>query len=40
VATLALFVSVMSVGYAMRGPWNHPWIQDMMEHLGLYPLPR
>ena len=39
-ATLALFVSVMSVGYAMRGPWSHPWIQDMIEHLGLYPLPR
>lgn len=38
--TLALFVSVMSAGYAMRGPWSHPWIQDMIEHLGLYPLPR
>ncbi|MDG3003781.1 hypothetical protein [Paludisphaera mucosa] len=39
-AVLALFVSVMSVGYAMRGPWSNPWIQDMIEHLGLYTLPR
>ncbi len=39
-ALLALFVSVMSAGYAMRGPWNHPWIQDVMDQLGLYPLPR
>lgn len=40
VAMLALFVSVMSAGYAMRGPWSNPWIQDMIEHLGLYHLPR
>ncbi|WP_165065096.1 hypothetical protein [Paludisphaera rhizosphaerae] len=39
-AVLALFVSVMSVGYAMRGPWSNPWFQDMIEHLGLYHLPR
>ncbi|WP_206108008.1 hypothetical protein [Paludisphaera soli] len=39
-AVLALFVSVASVGYAMRGPWSNPWIQDMLEHLGLYTLPR
>ena len=40
VATLALFVSVMSVGYALRSPWSGPWIMDMMEHLGLYELRR
>lgn len=39
-AVLALAVSVMSVGYALRGPWSNPWFQDMMEHLGLYSLPR
>ncbi|AMV38653.1 hypothetical protein [Planctomyces sp. SH-PL62] len=39
-ATLALFVSVMSVGYAMRGPWSNPWFQDMLEHLGMYSLRR
>jgi hypothetical protein len=39
-ALLALFVSVLSVGYAMRGPWGNPWIQDMLEHLGLYSLRR
>ena len=25
---LALLFSVLSVGYAMRNPWSHPWIQD------------
>ena len=39
-AILALFVSVMSVGYALRAPWSNPWIQDMLEHLGLYSLRR
>ena len=33
---LALGVSVMSVGYAMRNPWSHPWILDALEHLNLY----
>lgn len=39
-ALLALGLSVLSVGYAMRNPWSHPWILDGLEHLGLYPLPR
>jgi hypothetical protein len=39
-ALLALAVSVLSVGYAMRNPWSHPWILDALEHLGLYSLPR
>jgi hypothetical protein len=37
---LALSLSVMSVGYALRNPWNHPWILDALEHFGLYSLPR
>jgi hypothetical protein len=37
-ALLALLLSVMSVGYAMRNPWSHPWILDALEHLDLYPL--
>ena len=37
---LALAVSVLSVGYAMRNPWTHPWILDALEHLGVYTLPR
>ena len=39
-ALLALAISALSVGYAMRNPWSHPWILDAMEHLGLYPLKR
>ncbi|APW63756.1 hypothetical protein [Paludisphaera borealis] len=39
-AMLALFVSVLSVGYSTRGPWSNPWIQDMIEHMGLYSLRR
>ncbi len=35
---LALAISVLSVGYAMRNPWSHPWILDALEHLDLYPL--
>ncbi len=38
VALLALGISVMSVGYAIRNPWTHPWILDGLEHLNLYPL--
>jgi hypothetical protein len=38
VAALALMLSVFSVGYALRSPWSHPWIQDMLEHLSLYNL--
>ena len=33
-------LSVMSVGYAIRNPWSHPWILDALEHLDLYPLTR
>ncbi|MDR3639149.1 MAG: hypothetical protein P4L84_35415 [Isosphaeraceae bacterium] len=39
-ALAALFVSVLSVGYALRTPWSHPWLVDAMEHLGLYRLKR
>ena len=39
-ALLALAVSVMSVGYAIRNPWTHPWILDALEHLDLYTLTR
>ena len=39
-ALLALAFSVMSVGYAIRNPWSHPWILDALEHLDLYPLTR
>jgi hypothetical protein len=39
-ALLALAISALSVGYAMRSPWSHPWILDALEHLGLYPLTR
>ena len=37
---LALAISVISVGYAMRNPWSHPWILDALEHLDLYTLKR
>jgi hypothetical protein len=39
-ALVALGLSVLSVGYAMRNPWSHPWILDALEHLDLYPLTR
>jgi hypothetical protein len=39
-ALVALAISVMSVGYAIRNPWTHPWILDALEHLNLYPLKR
>jgi hypothetical protein len=39
-ALLALGASVMSVGYAIRNPWTHPWILDALEHLNLYTLTR
>jgi hypothetical protein len=39
-ALFALGMSVMSVGYAMRNPWSHPWILDALEHLNLYSLTR
>jgi len=39
-AILGLFVSLVSVGYALRNPWTHPWILDALEHLDLYTLKR
>jgi hypothetical protein len=39
-ALVALGLSVLSVGYALRNPWTHPWILDALEHLDLYPLSR
>jgi hypothetical protein len=36
----ALGFSVLSVGYALRSPWTHPWIVDMLEHLDLYKMVR
>jgi hypothetical protein len=36
----ALAVSTFSVGYALRHPWSHPWMLDLLEHLGLYTLQR
>lgn len=39
-ALAALAVSVLSVGYALRSPWSHPWLLDLMEHLGWYSLVR
>lgn len=36
----ALFVSILSVGYALRTPWSHPWFLDMIEHLNMYTLRR
>ncbi len=36
----ALCVSVFSVGYALHHPWSHPWMLDLLEHLGLYSLRR
>jgi hypothetical protein len=30
----------MSVGYALRSPWSHPWILDALEHLNLYAVKR
>ena len=39
-ALVALVISALSVGYAMRNPWSHPWILDALEHLNLYSLTR
>jgi hypothetical protein len=36
----ALGMSVFAAGYALRSPWTHPWIVDMLEHLNLYKLVR
>lgn len=36
----ALAMSVLSIGYALRSPWSHPWILDALEHLNLYHLVR
>ena len=39
-ALVALALSALTVGYALRNPWNHPWTTDLLEHLNLYPLVR
>lgn len=39
-ALAALGVSVVSVGYALRSPWSHPWALDLIEHFDLYQLNR
>ncbi len=39
-ALVTLVISGVSVGYATRNPWTHPWILDALEHLNLYPLSR
>jgi hypothetical protein len=39
-ALAALGISLMTVGYGLRMPWSHPWMLDMLEHLGLYHLVR
>ena len=36
----ALAVSGLTVGYAFRNPWHHPWLVDLLEHLDLYHLVR
>ena len=36
----ALIVSAFSVAYAIRMPWSHPWVLDMLDHLDLYQLKR
>jgi hypothetical protein len=33
-----LAVSVLSVGFALRTPWSHPWILEILERTGLYDL--
>jgi hypothetical protein len=35
-----LLVSVFSIGYALRYPWSHPWLVDLLEHLDLYSVKR
>jgi hypothetical protein len=35
-----LAISVVSAGYAMRHPWSHPWLVEMLERLGVYHLRR
>ncbi|CAN5868588.1 hypothetical protein BH23PLA1_BH23PLA1_30150 [soil metagenome] len=36
----ALGFAVLNTGYGLLQPWSHPYIQDAMEHLGLYDLKR
>ncbi len=40
ITLIALMFSAFSVGYAIRHPWSHPWILDLMEQCGLYTLKR
>ena len=39
-AIVALVISGLTVGYALRNPWSNPWTNDLLEHLNLYPLVR
>lgn len=36
----ALALSFLSVGYAIRSPWTHPWLLDALDRLGWYSLVR
>jgi len=36
----AIGVSAFTVGYALRMPWSHPWMLDLMEHLNWMTLKR
>ncbi len=40
IALVSLAISAVSVGYALRNPWSHPWILDALEHLNVYQLSR
>ena len=36
----AFLISAFTAAYAIRMPWSHPWMLDMLDHLGLYTLKR
>lgn len=36
----ALGFSVFNTGYGMLQPWSHPWVLDLLEHLGVIVLKR
>jgi hypothetical protein len=37
---LLLFISVLSVGFALRSPWSHPWMVEVLERSGVFHLNR
>lgn len=39
-ALLLLAISVLSVGFALRTPWSHPWMVEVLERSGLLHLHR